>query len=121
MLAGYIGLMGTIMLHDIPEAEGWVRRAVPAFINLLPPWGGEDGSWSQGTGYWQWSSGSNKELMDVLLSSGAIDLYKKAFSRNEGLYPIYMFPHGIQSRRVRMLRYEAPIPADGSWPEARLR
>lgn len=93
-IAGYIGLMGTILLHDIPEAEGWVRRAVPAFINLLPPWGGEDGSWSQGTGYWQWSSGSNKELMDVLLSAGAIDLYAKAFSRHEGLYPIYMFPHG---------------------------
>ncbi|MDI4643731.1 DUF4962 domain-containing protein [Cohnella hashimotonis] len=93
-IAGYIGLMGTIMLHDIPEAEAWVRRAVPAFINLLPPWGGEDGSWSQGTGYWQWSSGSNKELMDVLLSAGAIDAYAKAFSRHEGLYPIYMFPHG---------------------------
>ncbi|CAI6083194.1 DUF4962 domain-containing protein [Cohnella sp. JJ-181] len=93
-IAGYIGLMGTILLHDIPEAEGWVRRAVPAFINLLPPWGGEDGSWSQGTGYWQWSSGSNKELMDVLLSAGAIDAYAKAFSRHEGLYPIYMFPHG---------------------------
>lgn len=93
-IAGYIGLMGTIMLHDIPEAEIWVRRAVPAFINLLPPWGGEDGSWSQGTGYWQWSSGSNKELMDVLLSAGAIDAYDKAFSRHEGLYPIYMFPHG---------------------------
>lgn len=93
-IAGYIGLMGTILLHDIPEAEVWVRRAVPAFINLLPPWGGEDGSWSQGTGYWQWSSGSNKELMDVLLSAGAIDAYDKAFSRHEGLYPIYMFPHG---------------------------
>ncbi|MFD0669953.1 DUF4962 domain-containing protein [Cohnella sp. GCM10027633] len=93
-IIGYIGLMGAVLLHDIPEAEQWMRRSVPAFVNLLPPWGGEDGSWSQGTGYWQWSSGSNKELMDILLSSGAINLYDKAFSRNEGLYPIYMFPHG---------------------------
>ena len=93
-IIGYIGLMGTVLLHDIPEAEQWMRRSVPAFINLLPPWGGEDGSWSQGTGYWQWSSGSNKELMDILLSAGAINLYEKAFSRHEGLYPIYMFPHG---------------------------
>lgn len=91
---GYIGLISTIMMHEIPEAEEWFERTVPAYINMLPPWGGEDGSWSQGTGYWQWSSSSNKELMDVLLSAGAIDLYKKAFSRNEGMYPLYMFPHG---------------------------
>ncbi|MBB6695630.1 DUF4962 domain-containing protein [Cohnella xylanilytica] len=93
-IIGYIGLMGAVLLHDIPEAEEWMRRSVPAFVNLLPPWGGEDGSWSQGTGYWQWSSGSNKELMDILFSAGAINLYDKAFSRHEGLYPIYMFPHG---------------------------
>ncbi|MDR6555073.1 DUF4962 domain-containing protein [Paenibacillus qinlingensis] len=96
-IIGYIGLIGTIMLNDIPDAEDWVRQSIPPFINLLPPWGGEDGSWSQGTGYWQWSSGSNKELMDVLLSAGAINLYDKAFSRNEGLYPLYMFPHGSPS------------------------
>lgn len=93
-IIGYIGLMGAVLLHDIPEAEQWMRRSIPAYINLLPPWGGEDGSWSQGTGYWQWSSGSNKELMDILLSAGAINLYDKAFSRHEGLYPLYMFPHG---------------------------
>lgn len=93
-IVGYIGIIATAMLNDMPEAAGWYRLSVPLFINVLPPWGGEDGSWSQGTGYWQWSSGSNKELMDVLLSSGAINLYDKAFSRNEGLYPLYMFPHG---------------------------
>ncbi|SFA73435.1 Fibronectin type III domain-containing protein [Cohnella sp. OV330] len=93
-IVGYIGLIATAMLNDMPEAAEWYRLSVPLFINVLPPWGGEDGSWSQGTGYWQWSSGSNKELMDVLLSSGAINVYDKAFSRNEGLYPLYMFPHG---------------------------
>ncbi|MFC3800741.1 DUF4962 domain-containing protein [Cohnella sp. GCM10012308] len=93
-IVGYIGIIATAMLNDMPEAANWYKLSVPLFINVLPPWGGEDGSWSQGTGYWQWSSGSNKELMDVLLSSGAINLYDKAFSRNEGLYPLYMFPHG---------------------------
>jgi len=93
-ILGYIGIIATAMLRDIPEAEGWFRESVPVYINLLPPWGGENGSWSQGTGYWQWSSAANKELMDVLLSAGAIDLYRKSFSRNEGDYPLYMFPHG---------------------------
>ncbi len=93
-ILGYIGIIATAMLHDMPEADDWFRESVPVYINLLPPWGGENGAWSQGTGYWQWSSAANKELMDVLLSAGAIDLYRKSFSRNEGDYPLYMFPHG---------------------------
>jgi len=91
---GLIGIIATSLMHDIPEAAEWYREVVPSYINILPPWGGEDGSWSQGTGYWQWSSEFNKEFMDVLLSSSGFNLYDKAFSRNEGMYPLYMFPHG---------------------------
>ncbi|SFB56423.1 Fibronectin type III domain-containing protein [Cohnella sp. OV330] len=90
---GYMGVIATALLHDEPAAEQWFRQIVPAFINLLPPWGGEDGGWSQGTGYWQWSSLFSKEFMDVLLSAGGFNLYDKAYSRNEGLYPLYAFPH----------------------------
>ncbi|TYP71059.1 DUF4962 domain-containing protein [Paenibacillus methanolicus] len=90
---GFVGVIATALLHDVPEAADWYRQVVPAYINLLPPWGGEDGSWSQGTGYWQWSSSANKEFMDILLTSSGFNLYDKAFSRNEGLYPLYAFPH----------------------------
>ncbi|CAI6080637.1 DUF4962 domain-containing protein [Cohnella sp. JJ-181] len=90
---GFVGVIATALLHDVPEASDWYRQVVPSYINLLPPWGGEDGSWSQGTGYWQWSSAANKEFMDILLTSSGFNLYDKAFSRNEGLYPLYAFPH----------------------------
>ncbi|SDD50713.1 Chitodextrinase [Paenibacillus sp. UNCCL117] len=91
---GYIGVIATAVLHDLPEAESWFREIVPAFINFLPPWGGEDGGWAQGTGYWQWSSMIAKQLTDVLLSATGFNLYDKAFSRNEGMYPLYAFPKG---------------------------
>lgn len=48
---GFMGIIATAMLHDVPEAEQWFSSIVPAYINILPPWGGEDGGWSQGTGY----------------------------------------------------------------------
>ncbi|TYP79306.1 DUF4962 domain-containing protein [Paenibacillus methanolicus] len=92
---GYIGIIATAMLGDIEEAEGWYREVVPSYINILPPWGGEDGGWAQGTGYWQWSASIGQEFMDVLLSSTGLNLYDKAYSRNEGMYPLYAFPHGI--------------------------
>ncbi|SDD04053.1 Fibronectin type III domain-containing protein [Paenibacillus sp. UNCCL117] len=91
---GYIGIIATALLHEIPEAEQWYRRVVPAYINIMPPWGGENGGWSQGTGYWQWSSYVGIEFMDVLLSSSGLNLYEKAYNRNQGLYPLYAFPHG---------------------------
>ncbi|WP_219641178.1 DUF4962 domain-containing protein [Cohnella sp. CFH 77786] len=91
---GYIGIIAIALLHDAPAAENWFRSIVPAYINIMPPWGGEDGGWSQGTGYWQWSSLFGKEFTDVLLSASGFNLYDKAYSRNEGSFPLYMFPHG---------------------------
>ncbi len=91
---GYIGVIATAMLGDLEDADDWFRKVVPAYINLLPPWGGENGGWSQGTGYWQWSSLYSKEFTDVLLSASGFDLYDKAYSRNEGWYPLYAFPKG---------------------------
>jgi hypothetical protein len=91
---GFIGIIATAMLHDLPDAAEWFEQVVPAYINILPPWGGEDGGWTQGTGYWRWSSMANKEFMDVLLEATGFSLYDKAFSRNEGLYPLYAWPAG---------------------------
>ncbi|NQX58074.1 DUF4962 domain-containing protein [Paenibacillus qinlingensis] len=91
---GYIGIIATAMLHDLDDAESWFRSVVPSYMNLMPPWGGENGGWAQGTGYWQWSSLFGKEFMDVLLAATGFNLYEKAYSRNEGLYPLYAFPKG---------------------------
>ncbi|WP_173118182.1 DUF4962 domain-containing protein [Paenibacillus qinlingensis] len=91
---GYIGIIATAMLHDVADAEQWYRQIVPAYINIMPPWGGEDGGWAQGTGYWQWSAFIGQEFMDVLLASTGINLYDKGYTRNEGMYPLYAFPNG---------------------------
>lgn len=91
---GYMGIISIAMLHETPDAEGWFNKTVPAYINLLAPWGGEDGAFSQGTGYFQWASMFNKEFMDVLLSASGLDLYDKAYSRYETKFPLYAYPNG---------------------------
>ncbi|MFC3800422.1 DUF4962 domain-containing protein [Cohnella sp. GCM10012308] len=94
---GYLGIIATAMLGEYSDgrAEQWYAKIVPAYINILPPWGGEDGGWAQGTGYWQWSSTIAQEFEDVLLASTGLNLYEKGYSRNAGRYPLYVFPHGI--------------------------
>jgi len=91
---GYMGVVAIALLHDEPEAERWFREIVPTYVNLLAPWGDEDGGWCQGTAYWQYSQGSNKVFMDALLHATGLSLYEKAFSRNSGLFPLYTLPHG---------------------------
>ncbi|MDF2837816.1 MAG: Oligo alginate lyase, partial [Paenibacillus sp.] len=90
----FLGIASIAMLHDIPEAENWFRTVVPAYINLNPNWGGEEGGWSQGTNYWSFGNLASKEFMDALLVAADLNLYDKAYSRNEGFFPLYAFPHG---------------------------
>ncbi|UKS28538.1 DUF4962 domain-containing protein [Paenibacillus sp. HWE-109] len=103
---GYLGIIAISLLNDditvngtvaSTKARQWFNAVVPEYINLLPPWGGEDGGWGQGVGYWNWSSGSNKEFMDVLYAATGFNLYQKAFSRNESWYGLYMLPVGQKS------------------------
>lgn len=91
---GYIGIIAVATYGEIPEADTWLRIILPAYAVVLPPWSYQDGGWSQGTDYWQYSTQSNQEFMDVLALAGIADLYQKAWSRNEYLYSLYAYPVG---------------------------
>lgn len=106
-----LGLLGTIsiaMMGDIPEAAGWFRTIVPAYINLAPNWGGEDGAYSMGTAYWGIGTMAGKEFMDALLTSTGVNLYEKAHFRNEGMFPLYAWPHGSPTGVIGDANNEAP-------------
>ena len=97
---GFLGIISVATLGELTDengvdkAEEWLQKIVPLYANILPPWSNEDGSWSQGTDYYQYSSNSNYEFMDVLLSAKMVNLYQKAWARYEGNYSLYMHPHG---------------------------
>ncbi|SFB56388.1 Cohesin domain-containing protein [Cohnella sp. OV330] len=100
---GYLGMIATALLHDdisvngtvvSDDAQEWFNLIVPAYINLAPTWGGEDGGWGNGVGYWQWSTMSNKRFVDTLYVATGFSIYDKAFNRNEYLYPLYTLPFG---------------------------
>lgn len=104
---GYIGIIAIATYGEIPEAHDWLAQIIPQYTVILPPWSYQDGGWCQGTDYWQYSTGSNKEFIDILRSAGIIDLYKKTWQQNEYLWTMYAYPHGLtgsfgdQSNRTR--------------------
>jgi len=93
-ILGFLGIVGVATYNDIPEAKDWLTRIIPLYANMLPPWGYEDGGWSQGVDYWQWSSSTNQEFMNVLNLAGIINLYDKAWAQKEHLWSIYTYPYG---------------------------
>ena len=92
---GYIGIIAIATYGEIPEAKDWLRQIIPQYTVILPPWSYQDGGWCQGTDYWQYSTGSNKEFIDVLATAGIINLYKKAWQHNEYLWSLYAYPRGL--------------------------
>src|SRR5258706_2827239 len=55
--ATMLGMMATLVVGDLPEAEGWMKKALPLAINLVTPWGGEDGGFANGSAYGLWYTG----------------------------------------------------------------
>lgn len=91
---GFIGIISLALYKDAPEAEEWLKTALDVYVSFLPPWSYQDGGWSQGTSYWQWSSQTNKDFVELLALGEYIDLSQKAWCRNEYRWMLYAFPPG---------------------------
>lgn len=103
---GYVAVIATAMMHDtnlvngVPmsdHAKEWLRKSALVRINLYPPIGGEDGGWATGTGYWEVAHQADKRVADVLQVAARVNLYNKAFSRNEQYMVPYFVPVGSPS------------------------
>ena len=89
---GFLGVCAIALAHDAPEADEWFRFIAATYPAIFPPWGGEEGGWGQGTAYWKWSQPFAWWFFDALKSAAGLDLYQKAFSRNNGWFKLYMHP-----------------------------
>jgi hypothetical protein len=89
---GYFVHITLAMLGDVPEAESWFRYIIPAYWNIIPPWGGPDGGWCQGTAYWRYSNGGALEASEAMRSALGLDIGPKPWFRNNGYFGIYCVP-----------------------------
>ncbi len=89
---GLLGVISIALAHDVPEADEWFRFTSAVYPVLYPPWGGEEGGWCQGPSYWKYSVSYAAIYMDALKSATGVNMYDKAFCRNNGYYKLYMHP-----------------------------
>jgi len=89
---GYFVHITLAVVGDVPEAEDWFRYIVPAYWNIIPPWGGDDGGWCQGTAYWRYSNGGALEASRALRTVLGLDITRKPWFQNNGNFALYCVP-----------------------------
>jgi hypothetical protein len=93
-----LGMMATLVAGDLPQAEDYVRKALPLGMNLTMPWGGEDGGFANGTPYAIWDVGESQGYWYVLRWATGIDFAQKAWVRNFPRFLAYFNPPGTPAR-----------------------
>ncbi len=88
----FLGMASVSCLGEFPEAEQWLEYVMRCYLSTFPTWGSDDGGWAQGLSYWSAYMGWHTNFLDALRSATGIDLYKKAFFRNNGYFAVYFHP-----------------------------
>ncbi|HYC38450.1 MAG TPA: DUF4962 domain-containing protein [Usitatibacter sp.] len=92
-----VAAIGTLTVGEIPEAEAWVRDAVPLAVVWTSPWGLQDGGFANGTAQLFWDTGSHLPAWYILRNAAGVDLSKKEWVRNHLRFMAYFVPPGAPS------------------------
>lgn len=88
----FLGNSALAFLGDIPEAEQWLDYVVRAYLTSYPGWGGDEGGWAQGMGYWSAYVYYLTTYAEALRGATPVDLFHRPFYRNTGYMPVYFQP-----------------------------
>lgn len=88
----FLGMSSIAFLGDIPECTEWLDYVTQTFSCLYPPWGGPDGSYSEGPWYWGSYMGWAFQFAYALKTATGIDVTCKPYFKNTGWYALYCIP-----------------------------
>jgi hypothetical protein len=91
-LLAFLGNTALAFLGDIPEAEQWLDYVIRCYLTSYPGWGGDEGGWAQGMGYWSAYVYYMTTYAEALRQVTDVDLFRRPFFRNTGYKPVYFQP-----------------------------
>ena len=92
-----VAAIGALMAGEIPEADRWLREALPLAVVWTSPWGWNDGGFGNGTAQLFWDTGSHLPAWYVLRNAAGVDLGRKEWVRNLTRFMAYFVPPGAPS------------------------
>ena len=88
-MPGFLGEAAICFAHEWPEARGWLEYATLLYMTSYPAWGGDDGGWQEGPGYWSAYMSFALHYVAALRNATGVDLMNKPFFRNTPYYALY--------------------------------
>ena len=88
-LPGFLGECAISFIHEWPEAKEWLEYVTLLYYTSYPAWGGEDGGWQEGPGYWGAYMSFALHFVIALREAAGVDLMQKPFFRNTAYYGLY--------------------------------
>ncbi len=92
-MLGFMGEAGIVFWNEFPEAETWMIKTAELVAGDYPKWGGDDGGWAEGPGYWSWYMAHMVNYLYSLYNLiGYNDTLDKPFFKNTTYFGIYCSP-----------------------------
>jgi hypothetical protein len=88
-LPGFLGECALSFIHEWPEAKEWLRYATLLYATSYPAWGGDDGGWQEGPGYWGAYMRFALHYVVALREATGVDLMQKPFFASTPYYGLY--------------------------------
>lgn len=95
-----LGMMCTTslaLLGHAPEVTEIFEYVVPYYCAMFPPWGGDDGGWSEGVNYALWSVSGHMQRWETIRSALGIDLFRKPWYANQPWWRLYCSPAFVKT------------------------
>ena len=87
---GNMAAVAAVLAGEVLASKTWLMDALPLYLSLTNPWGGDDGGYGNGMNYALYDVQFSFLHWDMLRESLGIDVARKAWVRNFGLLMTYM-------------------------------
>ncbi|HEY1043349.1 MAG TPA: heparinase II/III family protein [Telluria sp.] len=94
---GYLSLLATLAVGDIPNASKWFDYATRAYINTVYAWSGPEGGYGNGTAYGGYTAGFAVDLWQPLSAATGVNLFAKPWSDGFMKFFAHFVPPGSPS------------------------
>ncbi|WP_342118555.1 heparinase II/III domain-containing protein [Pseudoduganella sp. OTU4001] len=94
MALGFLALIATLNLGDVPQAQTWFDFAVRTYVHQVYTWSGPEGGYANGTAYAQAAADYSVQLWDPLSQALGVSVYRKPWSDGFLRFMAHFVPPG---------------------------
>ncbi|MDN2717239.1 heparinase II/III family protein [Janthinobacterium sp. SUN120] len=94
---GFLTLISTLSLGDIPEAKDWFDFSFRAFVSSYSVWSGPEGGFANGTAYAEYEADYALQIWPALAYATKVDLFTKPWASGFLDYLMHFVPPGSQT------------------------